>query len=275
VTDKDLIYARLRRGGGQQLLRYALVRGQGGPLALLWSVGLGLFVVAFGLPLHALVWTLACAALCLLAVLGYAQSPAVHGVVLRALLGRRFRPEELADPDLRAALRQSIDCHAEIALKIAEIERAGGPDHDMRGVLVDADGMLALQLESAQQAEEYERALRLIGRAGAARPDRAAEAAPARLASARLYEENLAAIRREAAAARSMALEISQQIETLMLQVFQMSRRAADIVQTAEVARESELALESIQRQVKARREAASEMLDLVVPRTRGSLSHA
>jgi hypothetical protein len=274
VTDKGVIYAQMRRGGGQELLRYALMRGQGGPLALLWSVGLGLFVLAFGLPLHALVWTLACAGLGLLAVRGYARSPAVRGAVLRALLGQRLRPEELSDPDLRAGLRRSIDCHAEIALKVAEIEHARGPDHDMRGVLVDADGMLALQLESSQQAEEYERALRLIGRAGAEPADRTAEA-PARLGSSRLHEENLAAIRREAAAARSMAGQISQQIETLTLQVFQMARRAADIVQTAEVARESELALESIQRQVKARREAAAEMLDLLSPRTRASLSHA
>jgi hypothetical protein len=274
VTEKSGLYARLRRGGGQQLLRYALMRGQGGPLVLLWSVGLGLFVVVFGLPLHALAWTLACVGLGLLAVRGYARSPAVHGVVLRALLGRRFRPDQLSDPDLRAGLRRSIDCHAEIALKIAEIEQARGPEHDVRGVLVDADGMLALQLESSQQAEEYERALRVIGRAGEEPPDQAA-ATPARPVSARLHDENLAAIRREAAAARSTALEISQQIETLMLQVFQMARRTADIVQAAEVARESELALEAIQRQVKARREAASEMLDLLGPPTRGSLSHA
>jgi hypothetical protein len=272
MTDKSSMYARLQRGGGEQLLRYTLMRGQGGPLALLWSIGLGLFVLVFGLPLHAVLWTLACAGLGLLAVRGYGKSPAVRRVVLRALACRRFPSEELADADLRASLGRAIDFRVEIELKTEEIEVLRGPDPDLRGVTVDADGMLSLLFESLRQAEEFQRALRLIERTG----DEAVEgAAGAPRPGSRLHEENLAAIRREAAEARSTALEISQQIETSMLQVFQMERRAADIVHTAEIARETQAALEGMQRQVKARRQAAAEVLEILTPRTRGSLSGA
>jgi hypothetical protein len=268
VTDKSLIYARLQRGGGTQLLRYVFLRGQGGPILLVWSLGLGLFVLLLGLPVYGVVWTAASAGLAGLMLRSYSKSRAVRGAVLRALVGRRFPASELADDDLRAGLRRTIDFRVEIALKTAEIETLRGQDSDLRGVLVDADAMLALQFESSRQADEFARALRLIDRAGGEAQDRPAGEA---VGPSKLHEENLAAIRRESAAARSLALEIVQQIETLMLQVFQMERRASDIVRSAEVARETEAALERMQRQVNARRAAATEVLELLMPGARGS----
>jgi hypothetical protein len=71
---------------------------------------------------------------------------------------------------------------------------------------------------------------------------------------------------KEAADARALAEEIFQQIEVLMLQVFQLERRAADFVRTGEFARETGATLKRMQGQVNAQRAAANSVLEIFTP---------
>lgn len=257
MSEDRQIYKVLRQEAKKQLLPYTLLRGQGGPLVFVWALGTGLLLVLPGGDLvYPLVWTGAMAVLGAGMTLGYNRSREVWKHLLQSIVARRFPRQKLSDAALQAGMQKGIDMFVESALKATEIERAHGEDPQLRRALADAYGMLSLQYESAQQAEEFERGLRLMesDRQGDGEPNQRLEEAEA----ARLHRENLAAIRKEAAQARSLAADICQQQETLMLRVFQLEKLPQVRLLTAALAQETGEILETIQAKVSLQKEAAT-----------------
>jgi hypothetical protein len=263
-TTAPLALDRSGRVGQTEILRYAFLRGQGGALVFVWTVGLALFIPLLNLPLFAVLWTLATLGLGVMMVRNYSNNDAVQALVIRAITESNLPIEDLSDAVLRTNLHKSIDIYMEIVQKVSEIRKLHGVDPDLRQVLVDSFMMLSMQFETSKQAEELERALSLIDAT-----DRMASPAQSPHEStraSRLYQQSLAAIEKEAAEARSLAGEIFKHLETLLLQVFQMEWRASDIVQIQEFARQSEETIKRMQDQVHAQREAAVAVLDLITP---------
>ncbi len=113
--------------------------------------------------------------------------------------------------------------------------------------------------ESAQHIEELQRILALVAPAeSSARPT--THTGPA-AHSARLRQENIAAIENAIQQARALIDEINTQLETLMLQAVRMGKRASDVVRTAQLADEATETLKRLQMVVNARREAADELI--------------
>lgn len=260
MAEQRLSYDRLQKAAGRELLRYTFLRGQGGALVFLWSLGIAVFITVLSAPLYAVPWTLANAGFIAFIARGYARSRAVREELIRSIMERRYPGSQLTDKGLQTGLQNAVSLYAEIALKIAEIERGRGADADLRQILADSDGMLSLQFASSKQAEEFERALEMIGAQGTQGP----RSTPSE--ASRLQQENLAAITKEANAARDLAGEIGGQIQVMMLQVFQMAHRPDDVVHTQELAQQSRERLERTQDQVNNNREAAQSVLDILMP---------
>jgi hypothetical protein len=258
--EKRLTYELLQREVRKQLPRQFMLRGPGGPLVFLWSIGLAVCLLWLQAPVFAVVWTAVVIALGGLMMRGSLQEREVQEQLLRAVLDRRFPISELGEPDLQAAAERAKGLFIEIALKLTALERTHGEDFDLRRVVADADGILTLQYEAARQAMEIDRILRIIGAGNPSQEGLKLRAGTA----ARLRDENIAAIRREAIEARTLANEISQQLDILLLQVMQLDRRAGDMVRTADFARETNATLSRIQAEVDARREAANSVIELV-----------
>ena len=193
MAEQRLTHEQLQQAAGKQLLHYTFMQGQGGALVFLWTLGLVAFVLVLEEALYAIPWTIANAVFIGLVTRSYAKSRAVRDVLIKSVMERRYPASELGDPALKTALQNAIGLYAEIALKIGEIEHARGPEADLRQVLADTDSRLSLQFESSKQAEEFERALRIV------QSYRSPGARESRSGSVRLQEENLAAIEKEAA----------------------------------------------------------------------------
>lgn len=265
MPENRLTYEILQHEVKVQVIPYTLLRGQGGPLLLLWSVGIAVFLLS-NLWVYALPLTGAMLAFGFGAMRGYLKDRQVQEILFRSIIEKRYPRQKLTDAGLQSSVQRGIDIFVEIALKITEIEKVPGKNLSLRRVLTDADGMLSLQYESAKQAEEFDRGLRLIGSGYGVGTD-LKPTRPEATEAGRLREQNITVIRKEAGQARSLARDIVQQLETLMLQIFQLEQRASDIVRTEEFARETEETLGKIQAEVNARREAAQSVIETLMPR--------
>jgi len=274
-----LTYEVLQREARKQLLRYALLRGQGGPLLFLWVAGSGFFLITWNAPAFAALWTAASALFALPIARDCLRSPRVAAVLNQSFLEKRYPATQLGNRRHQAAITKAIQLFGEVLQKLAEIKGSRGLDEDLLQTVSDMDQLLALQYESAKQVEELERVLALItsnaelpggpATAGAASPGHP------EAQGVTLRERNVAAVRHEVAAAEALVDVIAQRLETVLLQVFQMEKQAIDLVTAAEAREASANALERLQQTVDARRSAADQLLDLLAPEGPGTVRQA
>jgi hypothetical protein len=264
-----LTYRELQREVRKEAIRYALVRGQGGAVLFLWAVGVSVFWLG-ELLVYAAIWTAASLLICTLAVTSYLRNPRARTAATRSLLDARFPTGWLTEPRHREALRKGTEVCVELLAKVQTIRQSPGADGDELDAVPEAGRLLALQYESAKQAEEFHRILGLVSSITVAH-------APARESARRgptphsadalaLYEENIRAIEGEAGEAEDLVGVIADQLETLLLQVLRIERRTVDVVTGVETRRQSQAALERLQQTVDARRTAATWLLEGLAP---------
>ncbi|OGN81111.1 MAG: hypothetical protein A2X23_05250 [Chloroflexi bacterium GWC2_73_18] len=259
-------YPELRNELRAEALRRVFVRGQGGPLIFLWILGTGVLLTLLNAPFLALLYSVGIALFTLPIVRDALVDPEAQRALLREALARRFPLDGVADLDLRAELERGIVALTEMALKI----HAGGRQSAAAGlhsIFADAAELLDLQLESARQADELERILRFVGER---QPRRAAAEGRRRGTDdddvTALWHQNVEAVRGEAVSARELVADLTQKLETMLLQAFQMDREAIDLVRVAEAERESSASITRLQDVVNARRKAASRLIAVLGP---------
>ncbi len=193
------------------LLRYFIVEGYGGPLLLLWSIGIGLFLL-IGSPIYAVAWTGVAVTLGLWMTYG---NPKVWERWVYSSIAKRVPWHTLSDEGLQDIVRKSSSLVAEVTLKVYGLQRASGARDELGRVLAAASKMLDLQLELVQKAEGLARGLSLIvsdSQVGAS----LITDAPT------VHRDIVAAVRKQIAQARTLAGDLYQQLETLLLQVCQL-----------------------------------------------------
>ena len=220
----------------RQLLRYFLLQGHGGPLLLLWSIGTSLFLFMFGLPIYALAWTGVVVMLGFWIMRTYRGNPKVWEQLLHSFIAERFPWRALSDRSLQVTVQKSANVFIEVALKVYGLGRAGNERAELNRVLAAASGLLSLQYELAQKAEDMVRGLTLVVPVSQVGTDLITEASP-------VPHEAVYAVQKEADQAGALAGDIGQQLETLMLRVFQVEKLPNTARGAAELAREIETTL--------------------------------
>lgn len=263
MNRKHLTYERLQIDLLIELARYSLLKGQGGVFALLYAVGIALFVVFLNTPTLVLPWTVAVGVLSFLATRDSLNNRLIMGIILWAFLEKRYQNQEVPDLRLSESLRKGKELFSEIALKILEIEKIHGKNSGLRQVLLDTDSMIHLAHESARQVGEFDRVLSMVSPLGL-RELQSIQQRPQNDNALYLRGENIQTVKAKTEEARILVGEIFQQLEILLLQVFQMDKDATDIVRTAEFARSTENMLQKIQGEVDARRLAAQSVVEII-----------
>jgi hypothetical protein len=250
-----------------QAVRHSILRGHGGALVFLWVLGSGFFLVVWGLPEYAAIWTATSLLFGVLIARDSLRDPQALALAGGAALGRRFPLRRLAEPRHRDAVQKAVRIFLEVLLKIEEIERSRALDEDLAASVSDIERLLSMQYESARQAEEAGRILRLIepdGDVGGRVRARGLRHSAAAADAGRLHQRNIAAIRHQAAQAEAAVDEIGQRLETLLLQALQMEKQAIEVVAAMEARAESADALERLQQAIDARSSAARQLMELV-----------
>ena len=101
-----------------QFLGYFFLEGSGGPLFLLWSVGMGLFLFIFELPKYALAWTGSVALLGCWMMRSERGNSKVRTQLLRSFVEERSNWHTLTDDSSQAIVQKSANVFIEIALKV-------------------------------------------------------------------------------------------------------------------------------------------------------------
>jgi hypothetical protein len=273
-----LTYPALQREVTTRLLRHTFLSGQGAPLIFLWVLGAGLFLGSTYMielsPLYALLWTGLILLFGGLTVRDQLKNRTLQHRLLREIAQQRVPARDLVDAPLRAAVERGAAVFAEIAVKAWDVLKARGEDPALSQVIADADGLVWLQFESVRQVEEFQRLLAFTASPAASHVASAPQPQPPGAAStqlvprdaARLRREAIEAIDKEAGDARALVGQIGQQLETLLLQVHQMERRASDLVGTAHLTHQTGETLERLHAIVAARRKAADEVVQSLLP---------
>jgi hypothetical protein len=281
-------YTDIRSQLPARAVRRTLIRGSGAKLAFVWVLGAGALLTLLSAPLLAAAFTAACAVLAVPVlregIAGEAQSPDA----IAEVVAERFPARDIVDPDLGAALARGRRTLVEMAVRIGKAERAGRTDSPLLSVFADAASLHGLQLESANQATDLDRILDFVignplgeGSPGGWTPTGpAADAEGARARreerevrilselsaraprddAERLRLENLRAVLDESRAARDTATTIAEQLETMLLQAFQIERDVVDVSRAEAAATESHETVERLQDVVDARRRAAARL---------------
>jgi hypothetical protein len=262
MADEPLRYDEVRRALGGAALRHAFRRGNGGPLIFFWVLGAGLLLTVLSAPILAVAYSAACAALLIPIIREGLTDPGTRQELIRDLVGRRFPIEVINDETLRNRTAKSVEALTEMALRVEDLERRGRPADTLSSVFADAAGLVALQHESATQAEELERVLAFVGGARNA----SAGGASREREDRRLRDENVRAVMEEAQAAREMVDTIGERLDTMLLQSFRIERETIDLVRATEAARESHETVKRLQDVVDARRSAAQRLAGILSP---------
>jgi hypothetical protein len=263
MADQPLRYEEVRRSLAGAAVRHVLRRGNGAPLVFFWVLGAGL-LLALSAPLLAAAYSAACGALLVPIIRDGLRDPATRQSLVRDLVDRRFPVAGVRDDGLRTRLAKSTEALTEMAMRVEDLERRGKPSDTLAGVFADAAGLVALQHESATQAEELERVLAFVG-AGRTTPD-AGSAGATQGEDRRLRAENEQAVLDEARAARELTATIGERLDTMLLQSFRIERETIDLVRADEAARESHEAVKRLQDVVDARRSAARRLAGMLSP---------
>jgi hypothetical protein len=261
-----LTYTSLQHEARKRVLRYTFVQGHGGPLVFVWTVGIGLFLIIWTYPTYAVLWTVAVAVLAGLIIRDYRRSPTVMARVSRSFLEARFPVQHLTNAHHRDALNNGMNLFLEVLRKLGEMERSGSLDEALTETVADMDRLLVLQYESAQQAEELERLLHLIGAEPGGGTSGGRKAAATDEGPDDLRRHNLEAAWHEVDEANRLVDLIGQHLETIMLQVFRIDRQPLDVLGAVSVRRGSSEMLERLQHIVDARRSAADQLIEWMAP---------
>lgn len=258
-------YSTLQREIKKRLLDYFLTKGYGGPLVFIGVVG-GIFLwLVLKAPFFALLVTGICLAAGGMMLWECWRSQKIRNELVRTVVSERFRSDNLLNEELKETITQSITYFTEIVKKIVETSRIQGANENFSHVLQDADQMLALQFESAEQIKEFKRILSIIEHKDMPNGKRKTKAVHGE-GALKLRGENVQAIQETISEAEASVVEINQKLETLMLQVAQMDKKASDLVRTAEFAEETTDTLKRLQAVVNARRETADEFIRRFTP---------
>ena len=228
------------------VLRYAL----SGPLLMVWSVGLVPFVLIFHRALFAMLWSV------VMVLLGFGiaadclRTPNIRSAI-DSVVRESFGANSLMETRTRAAFDHGVCVLGEIVGKIYAIDRLRGPDPHLHDVIPSAWGLVSLLSDSATEAEELDRGL-TVANQSAARGPLQTNQTPGIVALRR--QTRISEIRRDANEARKAIDEITEQLETLMLRVFQLGKCPADSEASLELHREAEDMLETVARRGDTRR---------------------
>ena len=232
-----LTYAKLR----SELAKVGLRHAFSGPLLMVWSIGLVPFVLIFHTLLFAVLWTvvvmllgLGITADCLRAA---NVRPAIHYVIRQS-----FANKNLTASWTKATLEHGVTLLSEIVVRIYVLDRRSGTDPHLQRAIASACDLVSRLSDYATEAEELDRALTLANRCGSRRSLPATN-----------QEQALGAIKRQASIdeiragvneARKDIGKITQYLETLMLNVFQLEQCSDQFERTLELVGETESVLE-------------------------------
>ncbi len=265
-------------------LKRTFTRGNGGKLAFVWVLGAGVLITLAANPLLAGVFSVACAILAVPITRDELKDDAVRRDLIEQVIGERFATPGISDPELKDELSRTRRTLTEMAGRISRSEQRGRTDTPLESVFADATELASLQLESAQQAEDLDRIVDFVLRneleRGAStrwgpghepsevvRQRREQQARAAMQATDdQLRSRNLKAVLEESKAAREMVTTIGGQLETMLLQGFQIERDTVDVARAEHAAQESHEAVARLQDVVDARRRAATRLNDLFTP---------
>ena len=116
MTKRQPVYLMLGLDKKGQLLRYFIVEGCGGPLLLLWSIGIGLFLTIFGSPFYAGAWTVMAVTLGLWMTYRSRGNPRVWERLVHASMAERFPWHTICDEVLQETVRISSILVAEVTV---------------------------------------------------------------------------------------------------------------------------------------------------------------
>jgi hypothetical protein len=259
----DVLQREITRG----ILRHTLLRGPAAPLVFLWVLGLAAFTAVWPEPALAVMWSALAASSGALILRDQLQRPAPQRLALRSFFARRFPTQAIADAATREAVERGVALFVEIAAKALEIHRSHGADRDLDRAAADAAGLVALQLESARHADEFDRVLRVIDETATVQVAVAATPpVPARVGRPDGPDgpdepNTRGLVAREAKDARELVDQIDLQLRELLLHLAQLDRRASALVQTAHVTQRAGETLERLRLVVTTRREAGEEAI--------------
>lgn len=123
MTKLRPVYLMLGLDEKGQLLQYFIVQGYGGPLLLLWSIGISLFLLIFGSQIYAVAWTGVAVTLGLWMTYG---NPKVWERLVYSSIAKRIPWHTLSDAALQDIVRKSSSLVAEVTLKVYGLRRACG-----------------------------------------------------------------------------------------------------------------------------------------------------
>lgn len=243
-------------------LRRAFTRGNGGKLAFVWVLGAGALLTVLANPLLAAVFTAACAVLAVPITREELRNEAHRRELIDEVIGERLATATVHDPELAQEVQRTRRTLTEMAARIARAADRGRTDTPLEQVFADATELAFLQRESAEQAEDLDRIVDFVVSNDASRG-----ASTTRSATGDdLRSRNLRAVLEEAKAAREMVGTIGGQLDTMLLQGFQIERDTVDVVRAENAAQESHEAVSRLQDVVDARRRAAARLGELFTP---------
>ena len=162
MANRRPVYPMLGQERWGRLLRYFVQQGHGGPLLLLWSIGTSLFLFMFELPIYALAWTGVVVMLGFGIMRTYRGNSKVWEQLIHSSIAERFPWHTLSDRSLQVIVQKSVKVFVEVAPKVHRLGRAGNERAELDRVLTAASGLLSLQYELAQKAENLVHGLTLI-----------------------------------------------------------------------------------------------------------------
>jgi hypothetical protein len=255
-------YQEIRKELPMRSLNRAFTRGNGGKLAFLWVLGAGALLTIAANPLLAGVFTAACAVLAVPITRDELRNETVRRDLIDEVIGERLAAANVHDPELAQEITRTRRTLTEMASRIARAEDRGRTDTPLEQVFADATELAFLQRESAEQAEDLDRIVDFVVSNDASRG-----ASTTRNAGGDdLRSRNLKAVLEEAKAAREMVGTIGGQLDTMLLQGFQIDRDTVDVVRAENAASESHEAVARLQDVVDARRRAAARLGELFTP---------
>jgi hypothetical protein len=249
MSDTELTYTTLRNELTRRVFQYTF----SGPPLLVWSIGLFTFLIVFERPLFAWIWSGAMVTLGFLMAADYLRKPKVRERVIRSIVQKKFPTHELTNDSVKSVVDKGINAFTEITLKIYQCEKQKDPDAQLRRLIPLTHRMVTLLRDSAREAEELERGLKLAkGSAPEGRllqtDKREAGGIPSR------RQERIEETHREVDQARASVNDIGQHLEILMLRVFQVEQLPGDPTHYFELARETEEVTARLTHQAESRR---------------------
>ena len=155
----------MQTGAARQVWPYSVKRGQTGPLAFVWAVGLALLVFFDFHWLNLFVWSAAILALFCGMIYSYLRNRDVREQLLRYALDRQCKSHGAWEPALWRSdpMGQGIDVLVKTAMLVDEIEKKRGYDSDLRHAFAHACGLFWLKYSLARDAGILEGGLGLAG----------------------------------------------------------------------------------------------------------------